>query len=180
MREKPTSEIKIGEIINNPDEIDWSNAYTIARKTTIDSYSRIFHFKLSHNILYLNKILQRMHLTDTSLCSFCNVEEETIAHLYSRCTVTINIWSQLRIFFLSNLELPLLTPQSAFLGFYYINDNKFIINQILLTFKIVIYKAREMGSCNMFRIINKLKQIKIIEDNISQKNERKKWSDYIF
>ena len=188
MREKPTSEIKIGEIINNPDEIDWSNAYTIARKTTIDSYSRIFHFKLSHNILYLNKILQRMHLADTSLCSFCNVEEETIAHLYSRCTVTINIWSQLRIFFSRNIDLPLLTPQSAFLGFYYINDNKFIINQILLTFKIVIYKAREMGSCNMFRIINKLKQIKIIEDNISQKNERKrlynhqKWSviDYIF
>ena len=188
MKENPTSENKITEIINIRDEIKWSDAYTIARKTTIDNYSRSFHFKLSHNILYLNKILNRMHLADTSICSYCHIEDETIVHLFSACQITLNTWLQLKNFFSRNLELPLLTPQSAFLGLYNITDNKIIINQILLTFKMVIYKAREMGSCNMFRIINKLKQTKIIEDNISQNVENKrtyneqKWSNikYIF
>ena len=67
-----------------------------------------------------------------------------------------------------------MTPQSAFLFFYSINENKIIINQVLLTFKIAIYKSREAGYCNLQKIINKLKQTKVIEDAISSKDERKK------
>ena len=79
-----------------------------------------------------------------------------------------------KIIFSRRFILPPLTPQSAFLGFYSIYENKNIINQVLLTFKIVIYKSREIGFCNLLKIINKLKQTKVIEDAISSKDERKK------
>ena len=52
-------------------------------------------------------------------------------------------------------------------------ENKIIINQIYLTFKIAIYKSRIRGSCNISYIINKLKLIKKIEYNITFFNERK-------
>ena len=76
-----------------------------------------------------------------------------------------------------------MTPQSAFLGFYDATDEKIIINQILITFKIVIiYKSRDSGYCNLLKIINKIKQTKTIEDKISFLDDRKrvynenKWS----
>ena len=80
------------------------------------------------------------------------------------------------------IVLPEVTPQSAFLGFYNIEEHKIIINQILLTFKMVICKSMDSGSCNFNKFLNKIKQIKIIEDIISRKHQAKwvynerKWS----
>ena len=173
LKESPTTERTIQELLNASD-IDWTKAYILARKVTIENYSRIFHFKTTHNILYLNKVLHRMQISATSLCSFCHTDHETIMHLYSQCPIILNIWSQLKSYFSGTLILPPLTPQSAFLGFHTINENKIIINQILLTFKIVIYKSREGGFCNLLKIINKLKKTKLIEDAISVKDEHKK------
>ena len=181
LKEAPTSEIKIQEILNTS-EILWKEVYTIARKVTVDNYSRQFHFKLCHNILYVNKILHRMHLVESSTCSFCHTEEETIVHLFSQCSVTTNLWSEIRTFFSSLIALPELTPQSAFLGFYNVEEHKIITNQILLTFKMVIYKSRDSGACNFNKFLNKIKQIKLIEDTISRKHHAKlaynerKWS----
>ena len=131
LKETPTSEIKIQEILNTS-EILWKEVYTIARKVTVDNYSRQFHFKLCHNILYVNKILHRMHLVESSTCSFCHTEDETIVHLFSQCSVTTNLWLEIRTFFSSLIALPEVTPQSAFLGFYNVEEHTIIINQILL------------------------------------------------
>ena len=54
LKEKPTTENKITEILSNQ-EVNWTKAYTLARRVTIDNYSRQFHFKLTHNILFLNR-----------------------------------------------------------------------------------------------------------------------------
>ena len=181
LKETPTSENKIQETLNTS-EIMWSKVYTIARKVTIDNYSRQFHFKICHNILYLNKTLQRMQLVDNSKCSFCNIEDETIVHLFSQCIVTNDLWSQIKSYFSRFLTLPEVTPQSAFLGFLDVDEHELIINQILLTYKMVIYKSRESGSCNFIKFLNKIKQIKLIEDTIAQKHQtrrvynHRKWS----
>ena len=99
LKETPTSENKIQEILNIG-EILWKDVYTIARKVTVDNYSRQFDFKLCHNILYVNKILHRMQLVDSSTCSFCRTEDETIVHLFSQCRVTTNLLLEIKLFFL--------------------------------------------------------------------------------
>jgi len=129
-----------------------------------------------------------MGLVGTSVCSFCQSEDETILHLYSQCHFVIDLWMQLKVYFSRGLILPDITPQSAFLGFYDIDENKIIINQILLLFKMVIYKSREYRTCNLNKFINKVKQIKLIEDTISYKipakkeYNDKKWAiiDFVF
>ena len=54
IKERPTSQRTIlTKIRENENDIDWKKAYTNARKSTIDSYSRMFHYKCAQNILSL-------------------------------------------------------------------------------------------------------------------------------
>ena len=54
MWEKPTSEEKIEQELNDS-QLIWQKIYMLG--ITLDSYSRQFHFKITHNILFLNKAL---------------------------------------------------------------------------------------------------------------------------
>ena len=51
--EKPTSEEKIEQELGES-QLIWSKIYILGRKITLDNYSRQFHFKLTHNVLFLN------------------------------------------------------------------------------------------------------------------------------
>ena len=90
IKERPTSEDKISEKINEANII-WEKVYTHGRNITLDNYSRHFHFKTSHNILYLNKPLYKMGISNTKLCSYCKNLDETIIHLFYECAYTKNI-----------------------------------------------------------------------------------------
>ena len=142
IREKTTSENTIETILNKND-INWITVYTIARQTTINNYSRQFHFKLTHNNFHLNKSLTNMRILNNSLCSFCDLEEETPIHLFAQCRITVSLWESLRLLLQEVIDIPDLTPQSGILGFYEINENIIILNQILLAFKTRIYKMYE-------------------------------------
>ena len=168
--EKPTSESTIERKLNN-NNIQWVQAYMLARKVTMDSYTRAFHTKTTHNILYLNKKLTLFGLSESTLCTMCKREDETIAHLFAECEVVRGLWILLGKHLSEHITLPALTPQSAFLGFL---DENILINQILLTFKITIYKSRELGSCNLTMITKKIKLTMKIEDIISAPDERRR------
>ena len=61
--EKPTSELKIEGILGITD-LNWQTIYMLGRKITLDSYSRQFYFKLTHNVWFFNKALNRMGLSE--------------------------------------------------------------------------------------------------------------------
>ena len=63
----------------------WKDIYTLPRKVTINAYLRSFQYKILNNILYLNKKLHTFGLSNTQLCSFCKMEEETKSHLFYYC-----------------------------------------------------------------------------------------------
>ena len=67
--------------------------------------------------------------------------------------------------------LPDLTPQSAFFGL--VGENN-MINHIHLIFKMEIYKMRSQKTCNVNIIINKIKEIRAIEQSITNFNEKAK------
>ena len=168
--EKPTSEGKIEQQLSL-NSLNWSKIYMLGRKMTLDSYSRQFHFKLTHNILFLNKALKRMKLVNSSMCSYCNAVEETPVHLFAECQNVISLWGHVQEFFRSKLVLFDLTPQSAILGWDQEDNFSILKNQILLIFKMIVYKDRELGRSNLNRIINKLKLVRAIEFGISTNND---------
>ena len=176
MWEKPTSEEKIEQELGETDLI-WSKIYMLGRRITLDSYSRQFHFKITHNVLFLNKALNRMNIVESSLCSYCDIEDETTVHLFSNCLVIKGLWGEVQTYFRSKIILSDLTPQSAILGWYNERNLGTLKNQILLIFKMMVYKDRELGVCSLRRVLNKLKMVRAIEYGIHTNIEynRSKW-----
>ena len=102
----PTSQGRIMEILEI-DSLPWKEIYSLPRKVTIDTYSRIFHYKCLNNILYLNNALFKMKLIDSPLCYFCKEQNESISHLFLECRDTKSLWNAVQSFFENKLTLPL-------------------------------------------------------------------------
>ena len=67
----------------------------LLRKATLDSKTREFQYKLLHRIIYTNKILYKMGLVPSPMCSFCGNMEETLEHLFIYCDISKHFWSSL-------------------------------------------------------------------------------------
>ena len=57
----------------NKTEIDWSQIYLLPRKVSVETRTRVFQFKILHNILYSNRRLHKMGLTESPLCNLCGI-----------------------------------------------------------------------------------------------------------
>ena len=166
----PTSQTLIENAIGDSN-INWPSVYSSGRKTTIDTYGRMFHYKCSQNILFLNKALFRMRISNTTLCSYCKSADETILHLFFECNKIKTLWNEL-INAYPHIPLPQLSPRSAFLGPDQVEDT--LVNQLHLIFRIVIYRQREAGFCNLLYIKAKIKSISKLEENITYLNPHAK------
>ena len=62
---QPSCQKTIGRMLNVGIS-DWKEIYTLSRKITPDSYSRIFQYKILNNILYLNKHLHQFKIVSIS------------------------------------------------------------------------------------------------------------------
>ena len=173
----PTSQ-KYFDRLFGPD-LKWEKIYTLPNLVTVDTSSRIFQFKLSHNTLFLNARLFHLNYSTSSLCSLCQNFNETPIHFFCECRVTVNLWEELTLFFAPSINLDPLSPKSALLGFLEDTDDTFLIqNHILLLFKLCVYKNRT-DTPNIHTIIRKIKATYEIEKKInSNRSEKfeKKWS----
>ena len=82
---------------------------------------------------------------DSPLCFICHSNDETVAHLFCEDVRVSQLWSQLRIFFSTDLNLPLKTPQTVIFSFLAETDKCIfkITNHVLLIFKMYIYTKIE-------------------------------------
>ena len=163
--EKPTSQQKIENKLNIA--IEWPQAYTIARQTTLDSYGRYFHFKCTHNILYLNERLHKIGFSQSPLCSYCKTTNETMLHLFYECEKVKQVWIEIQNKF-RNLGLPNLSPGNAILGLL---DQPILNRQIHLIFKIAVYNKRENQKISVNYILNKIDSIRKLEEKMTFYNE---------
>ena len=78
--------------------------------TTIDTKLREFQYKILKNVLFLNKRLFTFAKSNTTLCSFCHLEDETVIHLFALCRETKVLWKKLQRHYKNHLEVPAITP----------------------------------------------------------------------
>ena len=83
----------------------------------MDTKARRFQYKVLHNTLCVNKMLFKFGKIISPRCSFCKLHEETIMHLFYDCLIVKKIWNQLKSTLSSNINFPIITPQSAIVGF---------------------------------------------------------------
>ena len=141
----------------------------------------MFYYKCTQNILFLNHVLFRMNIVSSPLCSYCQMNEETIIHLFCHCNIAMQLWDSLAAA-KPGIQFPALTPKSAYFGFHPLRDS--LVNHIHLIFRIALYKKRDSRSCSVSYILNKISQIKNLEENftfldpVALQGNRFKWARF--
>jgi len=67
-------------------------------KITVSVRHRNFIYKYLHMKLYLNPVLQTMNIKDTDKCSFCDINVESINHLFYDCRYSMELWAYIKMF----------------------------------------------------------------------------------
>jgi hypothetical protein len=75
-------------------EIDWMKIFTDTKKIT-EVKLKWFQLKINYRILVTNSMLCRMKIMNTNVCSFCNVEKDTIFHYLWECNHVQRFWNKL-------------------------------------------------------------------------------------
>ena len=130
-------------------DFNWKLIYRIPHFATLEAKIRIFQYKLLNNVLYLNKKLFQFGIISQSKCSFCDLYDETLHHIFYECTYEQNLWNQLRLYISEKVALPVLNPQSAIFGFTDVLDqNYLLVNHLLLIFKYNIIQGLKILSAS--------------------------------
>ena len=93
---RPKSEDQLEKSLELPN-LEWDKMYKLIYSVSIDSKSRVFQFKLLHNILYTNQQLYSFNSVKypSNLCGICQNFPETIEHLFYNCNHTKALWQNI-------------------------------------------------------------------------------------
>ncbi|KAL9979105.1 hypothetical protein ACROYT_G016715 [Oculina patagonica] len=91
----PSAKMKLAD--KYPDTIvDWEKVYSLAFCTTLESKIREFQYKVLNYIVYTNEKLFRLGIVDSSKCTFCQKEAESIEHLLFFCAKSSESWIRIK------------------------------------------------------------------------------------
>ena len=131
-----------------------------------------FQYKILCNTLYLSQKLFLFCKHNTSLYSFCNLEDKMVIHLFVHCSKTIQLWCTVIEYFNRNIHI---IPQSAIFGFLEADDKVFLIlNHLWLLLKYYIYVSSSSKILSFEAILKSIMKVKKLEKILSQSDERKK------
>ena len=89
----PTATKKWNQSFNN---LKWKTIFKNAIKHSLDTQLQWFQLRLIHRILPTKKYLALCKLTDSSQCSFCNDNTESLSHLFWHCIHVRKFWEELQ------------------------------------------------------------------------------------
>ena len=125
-----------------------------------------------------------MGKVDSSLCSFCKVTSETIAHIFCGCNKSKFLWQKIQNWCKPVLSLPGLSPEIVIFGLFDAREYILLQNFILLLYKKFIYEQRSDPSRLVFLSFTRyVDQIYKIEYRIAMKRGKldfhfQKWGDF--
>ena len=136
------------------ERLNWKTIFTNCFKFSPDTQLQWFQTRLLHRILPTKKYLALCKLTDSSACSFCGQETETLNHLFWNCIHVQKFWND----FLELLKEKCihcarfnLNEQLVLFGS---SDNTYTdkpINFIILFAKFYIYKSKFQSNIPLLR-----------------------------
>jgi len=172
----PTARLKYNSLFDDQN-LDWKQIYLTPHKVTLDIKTRMFQFKILNRIIYTNQLLNKMRLTDTSLCTFCGECEESLEHLFLHCKFTKDFWTHtINWLNKSNITISRLSDSEILLGITKESPHWTLLNHILIAGKQVIHTNRLRKTKPLLpQLIAKLKYIEHIEYFIAKKRDRLKF-----
>ena len=116
---------------------DWTDYFSLPFKITNDFNLQWFQFRILHRIIGTNYLLSKMKIKNSSLCTFCGIEDETIEHFFLYCSKTKLFLNR---FFRNFKDKHKITNISLIFGIP--NEKNDLVNLLLLLVKRYIYNCR--------------------------------------
>ena len=143
--------------------VEWSDVCSAIYKTSIDTRSREFQFKIIHNYLNANEKLYRWKLAESRLCSYCFTEVESLAHLFCDCNVVKKFYFQV-MEWAKELDVHLPSISELIIVNSYIEESVYwyLISHLISLYKKYVFNNRNQGSLNLkaFQLfVNNIKNI---------------------
>ena len=92
----PTAQIRWSAIINDGSSpLIWKTVYLTSRLCTKQIALIDFRYKILNRVIATNSFLCKIGFRDDVLCTFCKDDEETITHLFVKCSKVIFLWRNL-------------------------------------------------------------------------------------
>ena len=154
------------------DNFSWRTVFKACFKTTKDTSLIWLQYRILSRIIGTRELLYKLKIHDTDLCRLCGQEIETIIHLFCKCTKSIDLWNDLRIWICNLTQLGFsLDPQSIILG-YLLNEANFEpINIIYMIVKQYIFHcAYFKRPLNIFTLQNQIKRSFIEQEMLAKIN----------
>ena len=153
-------------------------------KCTLDTKLRWFQFRLTHRILGVNSFLAKIGKIESNLCTFCNVSDETIAHIFCECPIVSDFWRNVAAWIKEEINLNFILDAEMKL-FGIANIKRGALNIILLLCLYFIYKKKMQKGILSINIFQKeVRQFFSLEKYIFTKNGNistfnRKWDNYL-
>ena len=143
--------------------------YFLTQNVASETCVLSFQYRLLNYILFTNAKLLKIGLLLTDRCTFCNVNEETLYHIFFECS-HVQAFSECFVEWwtvVANENLSL-TLKDVILGFPERND---ILNYLLVLNKLCIWECRRSNRCLNFNLfLYKIEVKKETERYIAVKN----------
>ena len=149
---------RISRYLDNS-EINWSNVYLRANKTTTDTKTKEFQYRFLQDLLSNRYWLHKWKVKDTATCHYCTCDQENIVHMFWTCQKTKEFWRKFNEFCRDKQLLDNnVTMEDIFMG---VEDN--IVCTLIFVAKTFIYNKRiheEQFTFESFmNVISKFKNI---------------------
>ena len=152
--------------------------YTIQDKTLI-----WFQYKIIYRLTGTNSLLYKMKLTDSQLCNFCNIKEETIYHLFIGCEKTSKFWKTIGTWLMEKGNINFdLSPSILLFGNWHLEQGQDRNNIISILAKRYIFKcSKKKQELNILQYQNYMIKIYTEQKYLAQietryENLKKLWS----
>ena len=120
-------------------EYNWNAIFTLPHVVVRDVKIQYFQFRFLHRIIGTNTFLFRIGRRDSPLCTFCEIENETLDHLFCLCPFVRTFWYiASRICLKDTSKITLDNVK-----FGYIEDIKHPVNFYLLHAKYFIFNCKQ-------------------------------------
>ena len=160
-----------------------SKAFLNLKSVSSETFVRSFQFKLLDDITFTNTRLAKIGYVPHDTCTFCEVESETVYHLFYQCSLTYLFWKNFENFwFVLSGQREELTLQDVFIGKL---EKSELLNYLLILAKLHIWLSRKHSKIPNFDVFKELIDLKyrtekyIAVKNNTQKKFQARWHLYI-
>ena len=178
--------VKMSRLLNvHVNSDDAENGFRVVNKITEISKYKAFQYRLLHNAIFLNDRLIHLQISQTNLCSQCNLEKETVSHLFWYCLETKRLikecFDYIRIQGIKDNDYTI-NLKNVFLStisenpYSHVNTLITIIKQKIYAHKCIKQKLRTTNVISEYEFIHQMERKRAIETG-NHKNYNRRWPD---